>query len=208
MFHDKYDREHPLSIAYIPRGSDDLMRPYHDPLGDVFGTDVVDQDRANTDDSLEVTDGPNLRVSGEHSEIPRLRSIHVTNGYREGISESKSTFVQAGFDEGYSLGAVLGFKSAWLLAFLELATNYQLVSNDHLVDAKRDLGLQQIFSNTFFDEDGIWKYHVPGHEAEQNFERVASEHPSIQKWTTSVQHLISTWGLNAPLLNDDHQDGN
>ncbi|KAI9708799.1 MAG: Essential protein Yae1, N terminal [Bogoriella megaspora] len=55
----------------------------------------------------------------EPSEIPRIRSTHVTNGYRDGISESKARYVQDGFDEGYALGAVLGMKAGWILGVAE-----------------------------------------------------------------------------------------
>ena len=72
-------------------------------LDDVFASE--------TDDSH----GPSV----EPSEIPRLRSTHVTNGYRNGVSDSKVRFVQDGFDEGYALGAALGLKAGWVLGVAE-----------------------------------------------------------------------------------------
>ena len=57
--------------------------------------------------------------AGDISDIPRLRSIHITSGYRDGIATGKMQSVQAGFDEGYSLGAVLGLKAGWILGVLE-----------------------------------------------------------------------------------------
>ena len=57
--------------------------------------------------------------SSDISDVPRLRSIHVTSGYRDGIANGKMQSVQAGFDEGYSLGAVLGLKAGWILGVLE-----------------------------------------------------------------------------------------
>jgi hypothetical protein len=78
-------------------------------LDDVFdysSDSAVDHERSET-----------RRV--EPSEIPRVRSTHVTNGYRDGISESKARFVQEGFDEGYALGAVLGLKAGWILGVFD-----------------------------------------------------------------------------------------
>lgn len=57
--------------------------------------------------------------STEPSEIPRLRSEHSTAGYRDGLSIAKGKHVQDGFDEGFSLGAVLGLRVGEILGVLE-----------------------------------------------------------------------------------------
>ncbi|KZF20432.1 hypothetical protein L228DRAFT_240952 [Xylona heveae TC161] len=53
------------------------------------------------------------------SDIPRLRSVHSTAGYRDGIAFAKNEYIQAGFDEGYALGAVIGLRIGWILGALE-----------------------------------------------------------------------------------------
>ena len=73
----------------------------------------------NTLDDIFGDDTHSQAPPTEPSEIPRVRNTHVTNGYRDGISESKARFVQQGFDEGYSLGAELGLKAGWVLGVAE-----------------------------------------------------------------------------------------
>ncbi|KAL9627309.1 MAG: hypothetical protein Q9204_006660, partial [Flavoplaca sp. TL-2023a] len=53
------------------------------------------------------------------SDIPRLRAIHSTEGYREGISYAKHQAAQPGFDEAYPLGAILGLRVGYILGVLE-----------------------------------------------------------------------------------------
>ncbi|MCJ1315946.1 Essential protein Yae1, N terminal [Xylographa vitiligo] len=62
---------------------------------------------------------PDLHHTTHPSDIPRLRSQHSTAGYRDGLSASKTPTLQPGFDEGYTLGAVLGLKTGELLGILD-----------------------------------------------------------------------------------------
>ena len=60
------------------------------------------------------------------SDIPRLRQVHATAGYREGISRAKAQSLQPGFDEGYGLGATFGLHVGYLLGALKgLVALYQ-----------------------------------------------------------------------------------
>src|ERR1700761_4703178 len=90
-----------------------------DPLDDVFGSAPTSP--ALPAQASENNEDAQLDVFGSvhPSDVPRLRSTHVTNGYREGIAASKEKFVQEGFDEGYALGAELGLKAGWCLGVLE-----------------------------------------------------------------------------------------
>ncbi|KAI7166152.1 hypothetical protein KC352_g25920, partial [Hortaea werneckii] len=133
-----------------------------------------------------------------------LRSLHVTGGYREGIAVSKEKHMQEGFDEGYTLGAELGLKAGWCLGALEgvghaLAASTvsqptaektsdsdqnDLVSLDStrelLESAEEELKVENLFGRTYFGEDGIWLYRVPGQEREDEettFEKIAAAHP-------------------------------
>ncbi|KAI9677818.1 MAG: Essential protein Yae1, N terminal [Bathelium mastoideum] len=75
------------------------------------------------DDVFGTSPSPSFTTSSPHppapstelSEIPRLRATHLTAGYRDGVAASKAHNVQAGFDEGYALGAVLGLRAGWIL---------------------------------------------------------------------------------------------
>lgn len=55
----------------------------------------------------------------EPSDIPRLRSTHSTAGYRDGLTASKGTTIQEGFDEGFGLGATMGLRVGAILGILE-----------------------------------------------------------------------------------------
>ncbi|KAJ1712649.1 Essential protein Yae1, N terminal [Aspergillus flavus] len=55
----------------------------------------------------------------EPSELPSLRRQHVTAGYRDGVSASKTEHVQSGFDAGFPVGAQLGMRAGTILGILE-----------------------------------------------------------------------------------------
>ncbi|KAI4746528.1 essential protein-like protein Yae1 [Aureobasidium sp. EXF-12298] len=150
----------------------------------------------------------NNTANSERSDIPRLRSVHVTAGYRDGISVSKAEHVQHGFDEGFSLGAVIGVKAGFLLGVLEGVVRAVQSSassiNDKVkqdviakfVAARQDLGLQSLFAREWFGEDGIWKFEVEGRDqGEVTFRDVADAHPVIGKWTTEIDELKKRFGV-------------
>lgn len=89
-------------------------QPSFNSLDDIFGDESPDPPLADPSAShtLHRPQGPT-----DPSDIPRLRSIHVTAGYRDGIASSKAAYVQEGFDEGFSLGAVLGGEWGMCLVF-------------------------------------------------------------------------------------------
>ncbi|KAG4433081.1 hypothetical protein IFR05_011447, partial [Cadophora sp. M221] len=98
----------PISSIAI---ADELPVSYtNDDFDDVFGS-------APSSPSLL----PHQPTTGnlEPSDIPRLREKHETEGYRDGVTKGKGESVQAGFDEGYGLGAVLGLKIGKILGILE-----------------------------------------------------------------------------------------
>ena len=186
---------------------------YEDPFDDVFGDDTGS---ANSNEHMV----PAQSANGDHLDISRLRSTHVTNGYREGIAESKATFVQEGFDEGYSLSAVIGFRVGWCLGVLEglchaldpsqaqsESISVTLESNKslhaRLSEAQGELSVQSLFGKEYFGSDGIWTYQVPGQDHEENvtFEEVSDAHPLLSKWNTVVSELALDIGLQL------HSDG-
>ncbi|KAJ4420925.1 Essential protein Yae1, N terminal [Neurospora sp. IMI 360204] len=140
---------------------------------------------------------------GHHhpSDVPRLQQEHTTAGYRDGITVAKAEHVQAGFDEGFGLGATIGAVAGQLLGVLE-GLSFAVVSSakgrpqqDHeeeeeedirekvkklLAEAEKDLSVQSIYGKEYWDEDGTWRYEVPGeskaqHERYQHPERVEQQ---------------------------------
>lgn len=186
-------------------------RPYVDPLDDVFGSAPASPTSPNNGE-----DNGNTISTNESSDIRRLRTTHVTTGYREGIAQSKDQHIQAGFDEGYSLGAELGLKAGWCLGVLDgvfraLATRIPASSSPQgtedpsaevklkLQSAQDELQMEKLFDKDYFGGDGVWLYDVPGQDDEGNdaisFEEVAAAHPLIRQWTTDASELARAFGI-------------
>ncbi|KEQ74275.1 hypothetical protein M436DRAFT_10791, partial [Aureobasidium namibiae CBS 147.97] len=168
---------------------------------DIFGSAPNSPLQSPTQDENDINiPAAQLHTSNsERSDIPRLRSVHVTSGYRDGISVSKAEHVQHGFDEGFSLGAVIGLKSGWLLGILEglvraiqsASTISEQAKEDvvaNFITARMELGLQSLFGKEYFGEDGIWVFEVQGEgEGEVTFRDVADAHPLVKKWVDEVE---------------------
>ena len=192
-----------------------------DTLDDIFGSPPSSPITGPQDQSSL----PHHAPASEPSDIPRLRSIHVTNGYREGIAASKETSIQEGFDEGYSLGAEIGLKAGWCLGTLEgicyaLASTGNHVTEDQtngepceemlvlLGQAQEELSMDHLLSSDYFKPDGTWFYHVPGddtdgadadatsqEDAQISFSDVAVSHPLIKKWRAVVLECAQKFRL-------------
>lgn len=223
----------------------DHFEPRADALDDIFGsapnspthrpttTNTTNNSTANgaANENPQEEEDPEIDFSAlnplpvqntantERSDIPRLRSTHVTNGYRDGIAESKAQYVQEGFDEGFSLGAVLGLRAGWLLGAFEGVVravssggggsggrdgndgvgeevSRELAGEWALV--KTELDLLSLFGREFFGPDGIWKFEVEGEDegGEVTFQEVADAHPLIGKWRESLLVLEERFGLD------------
>ncbi|KAK4543412.1 hypothetical protein LTR36_005555 [Oleoguttula mirabilis] len=188
-----------------------------DPLDDVFGSAPASPILSGEDTQGRVYHG--RPSAADPSDIPRLRSLHITNGYREGIAVSKEKHMQDGFDEGYTLGAELGLKAGWCLGALEgiwhalpaapqrtleqAASDAVVTTRESvhvlLQHAETELEVQSLFGSDYFGEDGIWLYAVLGQEnegEEVTFEKVAEAHPCLRKWTEEVLALSGKLGLH------------
>jgi hypothetical protein len=141
-----------------------------------------DEEENDGDDEIDESDRDRSRDRNgnreEGSEIPALQRTHRTNGYRDGVTESKEKFIQEGFDEGYSLGAILGLRAGYILGGIEgivraLGTERQAEATELLGSARKELDLKEIFGSDYFDDEGVWKYQVPGVEGEVTFQEVA-----------------------------------
>lgn len=187
-------------------------RPSHNNelFDDIFGSAPASPElNGNDGDEAAVGRGNNNEVS----DIPRLRSRHVTEGYREGVAESKEKYIQAGFDEGYSLGAELGLKAGWCLGILEgVCKAWEQARSESgkepsaclengtkpaelYAKAQDELQMQKLFDPAYFGNDGIWLYDVPGAEEETTFREVALAHPILSPWIATASSTAKSFGL-------------
>ncbi|KAB8207342.1 Essential protein Yae1 N terminal [Aspergillus parasiticus SU-1] len=86
--------------------------PTTNSLDDIFGSSPPHDDTSIHRETT-TTSHP------EPSELPSLRRQHVTSGYRDGLSASKTEHVQSGFDAGFPVGAQLGMRAGTILGILE-----------------------------------------------------------------------------------------
>ncbi|KAK5114231.1 hypothetical protein LTR85_010296 [Meristemomyces frigidus] len=208
------DEEEHVFMNGAPGINHDEEQTAVDPLDDVFGSAPVSPTLSGDDARGGVYQ---IRSSAaDPSDIPRLRSLHITNGYREGIAVSKEKHMQDGFDEGYTLGAEIGLKAGWCLGALEgiwhalpatpqptldaarsgtVAMSRESM-RELIEEAKAELCMQSLFGKDHFGEDGIWLYDVPGQEGEDTtFEQIAEAHPALRKWTLKVCAVSGELGL-------------
>jgi hypothetical protein len=174
------------------------------PLDDVFGNDSDEEHPSQTQSSHQ--SATSRSRNEDVSDVPRLQSIHTTNGYREGIAASKEQFLQEGFDEGYSLGAEVGAAAGRVIGVLEALVaairdpEVRAEVFDEITKAKTELSAKGLYAPTYFGEDGIWKYEVndsEGSEEDVTFRVVAGKHPLIIKWTQVAMELKKKCGLGS-----------
>ena len=134
---------------------------------------------------------------GIPSDIPRLRSIHATAGYREGLSDSKAQSLQPGFDEGFSFGATFGLKVGYILGTLEgLCSAYSTDKIETgqirklMKQAKQDLGVTQIFAEEYWSRQGVWLFEVISRGDEATMQEVADQHPLLKVWHNRVRDEV------------------
>jgi hypothetical protein len=152
----------------------------------------------------------------EPSEIPRLRAQHNTSGYRDGIASSKSLHTQEGFDEGYSLGAVVGRKVGYILGVLGgIAVALRNKDEEHSMErlekeAREELTVEEILGKRWWnweaagDED-VWRFEVGDtstsavtaeiHE-EISWQQIVDAHPLIKKWSRCAEELVEEWTID------------
>lgn len=68
-----------------------------------------------------------------------------------------------------------------------------------LEDARRELGIENVFAREWWGEDGIWRFDVgrdgDGNGGEITFERVAERHPLLRKWVFRVEEEMERLGV-------------
>ncbi|KAJ9138726.1 hypothetical protein NKR19_g7736, partial [Coniochaeta hoffmannii] len=121
---------------------------------------------------------PSHQQQHHPSDIPRLQQEHATAGYRDGIAAAKAGSAQAGFDEGFGLGAVIGARAGRVLGVLEgLSAAAAAITGDEgdererlrglLEEAGRELGVVSVFGREYWDGEGVWRFQV-GEEEEED----------------------------------------
>ncbi|KAI1370692.1 hypothetical protein F4677DRAFT_344456 [Hypoxylon crocopeplum] len=162
----------------------------YQPLGS-----VIYQEHSESDDVISL-------------DTSRLRTQHITEGYRDGITTGKADSLQGGFDEGFGLGANVGLKAGHLLGLLEGIVDalresglHSALTDQLLSTATKELSTNSIFAEEYWASDGNWTYTVQGSrdDGEVLFEDVASKHPVIMKWEKLVREEVRTWGLDQNL---------
>ncbi|PHH52075.1 Uncharacterized protein yae1 [Ceratocystis fimbriata CBS 114723] len=175
------------------------------------------EDGGEVDSIFASDDESGLVILGEHrpaalstelSELPRLQREHATNGYRDGVTAAKAMSIQGGFDEGFSLGATFGKIAGQLQGMLNtIAEAFPENSSERTeiaaftAAAEKDLCVEAIFAPELWNNDGTWKYIVPGEKEETDldgmvvFIDVAKAHPVIRKWTETVDELMARWDI-------------
>ena len=140
------------------------------------------------------------------SDIPRLRTRHVTEGYREGVAASKDQYLQEGFDEGFALRAEIGLLAGSILGVLEgivhglqPGTSQRTEVVEMLDRAEQDLKMEKLISEEFFEGDGNWKFEVGdgGSGEDFAFGDVAAAHPTLKAWKGTVRELGRQYGVEA-----------
>lgn len=161
-------------------------------LDDVFGDD---------DDEM-----PTEHHAPHPSDMRRLESEHTTAGYREGLTVGKQQWLQAGFDEGYGMGAAVAVRAGQLLGLLEGIAE-ALKGEDSrfeqlLKQAKADLSAEKMLSGEYWTGEGLWKYEV-GQGVEQQAKNAAGgeKHPLVRKWAAIVDDELGRYEVNRGILN-------
>ena len=220
-----FEAQQDIEVFMNASGTEDeaseVSTDYVDPFDDVFGSappsptlNGRDHDNGSRDDLSGAT--LSTRSSDHPSDISRLRRLHVTNGYREGIAASKEAHIQAGFDEGYSLGAEVALKAGRLLGAFEglcralprdvtdgiVATTRQMVQG-LTQEAENALSVGQLLGPQYFGEDGVWQFEVLGEEAEATLAQIAEAHPLIKKWTENLRALCAKLKVTMDSISKD-----
>jgi hypothetical protein len=169
----------------------------YDPLDDIFSSEPESPIHGSSDISLDTR---------------RLQTRHTTVGYRDGITAGKASSIQAGFDQGFALGANIGLRAGQIRGLLEAISaaldeagpTHESVRADGLASqAADDLSPGSIFTAEFWAPDGTWTYPVvPSHESgEIIYPDVAGQHPLISKWSQIARREADRWHIDQSLPN-------
>jgi hypothetical protein len=138
------------------------------------------------------------------SDLPSRQRALDTDAYREGLVNSKGQHVQEGFDEGYSLGAILGLRVGQILGVLHgFVASWKGRDNQLFKETKatydiaqRELAIEELLGQQWVNAEGIWQWDVTGEDEDPTFTEVAEQHPVVKKWANTVEEMADRWGVD------------
>ncbi|KAI1823701.1 hypothetical protein F4861DRAFT_305167 [Xylaria intraflava] len=172
----------------------------YDPIDDIFGSDpeslVHGLDNTGTNGHADIS-----------LDTRRLQAQHNTVGYRQGITAGKAVTIQAGFDDGFALGANIGIRAGQILGLLEgvsaaLAeagpSDESVRAGELLSQATAELNPESLFTSKFWAPDGAWTYTVTASRDGETigYQDVADQHPLISKWSRIADSEAQKWDLD------------
>jgi len=105
------------------------------------------------------------------TELKRVERVHGNAGFLEGVTASKSSAHQPGFDEGYSEGAEIGLRAGHIIG------RFQAIGLHDLENAcLKALEPQELFCSKYYDEN-----------ARPMFS--GSDHPVLLDWEARLRLL-------------------
>lgn len=186
--------------GYLSHAAVDQPHIHHEApnntFDDVFGDDGGDD---------EILSGN--QHANHPSDMRRLESEHTTAGYREGLAIGKQQWLQAGFDEGYGMGAAVAVRAGQLLGLLEGIAE-AIEGEDSrmealLNEAKTELAIDKMLSGAYWTGEGLWKYEIDEGLGQHAKNATGGErHPLVQKWTAIVEAEMERYGIDRGIL--DH----
>ena len=190
---------------------------HNDALDDVWGSD--DSPPSPSAPPLPGSSSRHHDQNHHPSDIGRLRQEHATAGYRDGVTAAKAASAQAGFDEGFGLGAVVGTRAGRVLGVLEGLAMAVAVDGSEgdgeylqglLEEARRELGVVSVFGAEYWDGEGVWRYEVSRGEGKDGdvegeivFADVAGAHPLVRKWEGVLEGEARRWGVDLEVLSGE-----
>lgn len=136
-------------------------------------SDIDTDDIWADDDEYTSTSG---QIKHQVGELPKLEREHHNAGYLDGITASKESYLQEGFDSGYPLGAAVGLEVGEILGTLQ-----GLGMPDLERVAKSELSPEQLFSDKYYDEKDAL--------ARPKF-NAAEGHPEVARWKARVNSVL------------------
>lgn len=108
-------------------------------------------------------------------DVRKLRENHKKRGYLDGITHSKETNLQQGFDEGFPTGALLGMQVGKLIGTLQALVSKYGDRDEQLADdfqvAQKELRISKVLTKSMFDPNL----------------NVMGQHQLIAKWKAIVK---------------------
>jgi hypothetical protein len=209
------------------------------PLGDVFFSTNQEPSSSDlqrpsenrfTDDEL--SEVPRMQsihnTAGYRDGVAASKEGHVQDGFDEGYTLGAEIGFRVGWIIGVLEGLLVGAHSSTATSPAdvsktlprlavsssqgdqEAAFHVQDTARQLLVEARSELTPQILYSEEYFQPDGVWKYelsaadHVTA-ESGTTFSTVAAEHPLVFKWNCKVRQLSNSIGADLDVLKDQLQ---